>query len=361
MGRSSRQQSVYLEGQARPNEQQLAFTLWSGGGSAADPDSGQQVRVEGGQTYTRQGADPWQKVTSFSDSFAPGGDPMAFLAGAKNVMLQPPAASDRGLTRYTFELDGPWEAFIRLSGTLAVRIGKLIQLDVVLQQAQIGTTGAFSGLVSNLLLQIRTNWKLSLSNIQFDNTRLYVDSGTLITPGGVHCTVQHVQLDGTSPYIHFSGGDICGLSGVEFSVDEGEFGLEVQPIDLLLTANSSRTLTITVTSVHTATDTVNLGLSNPPIGLVYAFSSTLLQPGQSATLTLIDTPLLSDGDYTLNVTGVDVSQTLTSTVTLHVDKPQLDLQAAPNAQTIRPGATAVYTLNLPAPVGLCRCTYRAMI
>lgn len=241
-----------------------------------------------------------------------------------------------------------WEVFIKIKGTLALRIGKLIKLDVDLSQAQIGTSGAFSGIVNSLLLQIRTNWQLSLSNVQFDNTHLYVGTGTLIAPGGIHCTVQQVQIDGKSPYIHFNGGEACGLPKEEVLADDGEFVLAVQPLELALTTQVSRTVDITVTGINTATDAVSLDLINPPIGLVYAFDSTLVQPGQSTRLTLTDTALLMNGEYALHLTGVDISDTQTTTVRLHVDKPQFQVQAAPPAQVIRPGATAIYTVQVSA-------------
>jgi hypothetical protein len=135
VGRSSREDRLYLEGEVNLPERTMFLTLWQGG-SVLNPRDGVEVRVEGDRAYGRQVGAPWQEISDFSDAFAPGNDLMAYLAGAKNVRelgtetrsLPSPAAPlptrERGdapspqggegwgeggitFTRYAFDVDGP--------------------------------------------------------------------------------------------------------------------------------------------------------------------------------------------------------------------------------------------------------------
>ncbi|MDF1514164.1 MAG: thrombospondin type 3 repeat-containing protein [Anaerolineae bacterium] len=103
-GRSSKIQSVYLEGEADIPARHLRLTLWSQGGSVLDEVSGVDIKVEGDRAYARQGLHDWREINNFTEFFAPQGDFMAFLAAATNVrQVSDPAST---LTRYTFDIDG---------------------------------------------------------------------------------------------------------------------------------------------------------------------------------------------------------------------------------------------------------------
>jgi len=108
VGRGSRSDALYLEGQNDLRAQRLELTLWSQGGSALNVDSGVSLRTEGGKTYTRRGDDPWQESDNFTESFAPQGDFLSYLAAIRDVTTG--ATETRGgitFTRYTFTMDGP--------------------------------------------------------------------------------------------------------------------------------------------------------------------------------------------------------------------------------------------------------------
>ncbi len=94
-----------------PNDQ-MEMTFWQD--NSYDPNSGAAIRVEGSQTYGRVGQDEWQEVDNITDFAAPGGDPMAFLAGMNNVAIGETRQHILGegtesfsleLTQYTFDLD----------------------------------------------------------------------------------------------------------------------------------------------------------------------------------------------------------------------------------------------------------------
>lgn len=108
VGRQSRTDTVHLEGGVDFEARAMRFTLWSQGGNVLDPDSGAQVRISEDGAFARQGDAGWQPVPDFSAAFAPDGDFLAYLHGARGIQ-----EAERGrqggiaYTRYTFELNGP--------------------------------------------------------------------------------------------------------------------------------------------------------------------------------------------------------------------------------------------------------------
>jgi hypothetical protein len=108
VGRTSRTQQMYLEGQNDLRSKQMAFTLWAEGGSVLQAESGVSVRMEGGKTFARRGAGEWEVVDEVTGAFAPQGDFLNFLSAVKDVRALP--QETRGgiaFTRYTFTLDSP--------------------------------------------------------------------------------------------------------------------------------------------------------------------------------------------------------------------------------------------------------------
>ncbi len=110
VGRSSRQDTLHIEGQANLADRTLLMTLWQGGGSVLNARDGVEVRVEGDRAYGRPLGGTWEEIPDFSGSFAPDNDLLAYLAGAKNVRQEEtsaPSSLAPGYTRYRFEVDGP--------------------------------------------------------------------------------------------------------------------------------------------------------------------------------------------------------------------------------------------------------------
>ncbi|MCB0003767.1 MAG: thrombospondin type 3 repeat-containing protein, partial [Anaerolineae bacterium] len=108
VGRSSKTQRVYIEGETDLAARTLQLALWSQGGSVMDASTAAQIKVEGEKAFTRQGESDWQETENFTGGFAPGGDFLTFLEAATNIELADAAAGDgSGLTRYTFDIDGP--------------------------------------------------------------------------------------------------------------------------------------------------------------------------------------------------------------------------------------------------------------
>ncbi|MFZ0547184.1 MAG: LamG-like jellyroll fold domain-containing protein, partial [Candidatus Promineifilaceae bacterium] len=109
---STQKSQAHIEGQTDLTADVMELTLWKGSGSVLLPETGTQIKVEGGTTYARQGTGAWQLVDDFSGTFAPGGDFTAFLVAAENVVRYAPETKstplgDMTITRFTFDISGP--------------------------------------------------------------------------------------------------------------------------------------------------------------------------------------------------------------------------------------------------------------
>ena len=120
-GRTSRQEMLHLEGDMDLPAHAIGMSLWKDG-NVLNPRDGLEVRIGG----------TWQEMDDFSDAFAPGGDLMAYLAGAKNVKRENmDSGSTFDVSRFTFDLDGPsfalylrdqLEAYLRERGELPLNL-----------------------------------------------------------------------------------------------------------------------------------------------------------------------------------------------------------------------------------------------
>ncbi|MCO5189956.1 MAG: hypothetical protein M9918_17410 [Anaerolineae bacterium] len=109
-GSQPKLQIVGVEGSADLPNEMLTMTFWQNAGF--DPNTGIGVRVTNGKTEARRGQDEWVEVDDVTQMFAPGGDPLGFLAGVENVTVGESRAIDLGgttieSTQYLFDIDGP--------------------------------------------------------------------------------------------------------------------------------------------------------------------------------------------------------------------------------------------------------------
>ncbi len=148
VGRTSKQDSMHLDGQVNLPDQQLHLTLWSQGGSVLNASSGVEVQVDGDHAQARQGAQDWQEINNFTGAFAPQGDFMAYLAAAKDVQRtlipSPSSSQGEGFTRFTFRIDGPgYAAYVRdqLEQTLADKGELPVGVSLDLPQTYVDMAG----------------------------------------------------------------------------------------------------------------------------------------------------------------------------------------------------------------------------
>lgn len=117
VGRSAREDRLYLEGQTNLPQREMLLTLWRDGGNVATGRDGVEVRIKGDEAYGRTSGADWQKIPDFTGAFAPEQDALAYLAGAKNVKHvesregsveseAPSTFNSPHYTLYSFDLDG---------------------------------------------------------------------------------------------------------------------------------------------------------------------------------------------------------------------------------------------------------------
>ncbi len=111
-GRGTKEQRLYLEGQADLRAGSLEMTMWSRGGSVLDGSGGVEVRVDRDGAQARQSGSEWQSIPDFSGALAPERDFMAFLVAAEGVHEVP--SLQAGRRQFDFSLDGPgFAAYVR--------------------------------------------------------------------------------------------------------------------------------------------------------------------------------------------------------------------------------------------------------
>lgn len=111
-GRAPEEVRFGIEGAIDLLAETMEMTLWPNG--SFDPQRGVTLRVEDGVAYGRAGNQgEWEPVEGLVDLFAPGGDPLGFLAAAQAVTYAGEKvtslgsdSTERTFRRYTFRVDG---------------------------------------------------------------------------------------------------------------------------------------------------------------------------------------------------------------------------------------------------------------
>ncbi len=107
-GKSSRVETLYLDGNTDRMEGSLFMRIWQNGGSVNNPADAAEIRVSGTAAFGRVSGGEWHPLDNFTGSFAPGNDLLGFLAAAQNVQTLTGAVTESvNVQRYTFDLSGP--------------------------------------------------------------------------------------------------------------------------------------------------------------------------------------------------------------------------------------------------------------
>ncbi|MEM7127834.1 MAG: LamG-like jellyroll fold domain-containing protein [Chloroflexota bacterium] len=111
IGQPPKKDNLAAQGQFDNLADELSFTFWLDG--SFNPDTAIDVRSDGEKTWSRQGQGEWEEVQDVSGTFAPNGDPLAFLNGMRNIQdagpdirAFPNADIELVFHRYTFDFDG---------------------------------------------------------------------------------------------------------------------------------------------------------------------------------------------------------------------------------------------------------------
>lgn len=126
IGRFSKTTSLYLEGQNDLRGEALQLAIWGGGINVLDQSSAYQMRLSDGRVETRVGDGEWQPGSDLNVGMAPGGDFLAFLDVATDVVVADNRANPE-YTIYQFNVDGHAYAqrLAQTSQDYLVRTGQL--------------------------------------------------------------------------------------------------------------------------------------------------------------------------------------------------------------------------------------------
>jgi hypothetical protein len=115
-GKDARLEQFFVEGTANRLEESLFMQMWRSG----QENQAISVQFHDGKSFGRVGNGEWEEVNGLSDLFAPGGDPLALLAGAEDIRyggeetrsFRAPMGTDGveialTFTRYDFDFNGP--------------------------------------------------------------------------------------------------------------------------------------------------------------------------------------------------------------------------------------------------------------
>ena len=106
VGRSSQTQNYFLQGAVDREAESLSLMLWQNEGNLASGQNGFEMHIQDGRAYGRSIGGTWQEIDDFSGIFAPGSDPLAYLAGAENLQPLSSAGLPAGVQAFSFEMDG---------------------------------------------------------------------------------------------------------------------------------------------------------------------------------------------------------------------------------------------------------------
>jgi hypothetical protein len=157
--------------------------------------------------------------------------------------------------------------------------------------------------------------------------------------------------------IQATGGGVTKTLTFNLTVLQPGVAVAAAPAAQTIGAGQSKSFAVTATGTNGLADPIDLSLAGVPAGLLYSFDRYRVLPGGSATLVMTDTNLLADGQYTLGLVGAAGLVSTRTPITLTVDKPGFDLQAAGARLRVQPGSRSALALNLTgrrwtAPVAL---------
>jgi len=130
------------------------------------------------------------------------------------------------------------------------------------------------------------------------------------------------------------------------------FGLSGSPESQTVAAGSSTTFTVSTTAFNNFSGNIALSVSGLPSGVSASFSPSTVAVGSSSTLTVSTTTGTLTGGFNINITGTSGLLTNTITVTVNVTGgASFTLAATPNSQSVNPGASTQYVINMSTVSG----------
>ncbi len=147
-----------------------------------------------------------------------------------------------------------------------------------------------------------------------------------------------------------SGGGEDRALQFDITIQEPTFALNPAPAAITIDEDGENvSVNVSAASFFGESDPVHLSIGGIPVGLLYDWSSRVVNAGGgNVTLTCTDTVLLENGTYTLTLSGEDGENTKTADVVLTVEKPGFTLTTEQSHKLALHGETVTFTLDLAA-------------
>ncbi|HNT78189.1 MAG TPA: hypothetical protein PKH77_24510, partial [Anaerolineae bacterium] len=250
VGLNSTVDHIYIEGTTDAAARAMQLKLWSQGGSTATGDDSLELRVESGQSWGRIAGGEWQPLedgaASF-DLFAPGGDPLGYLAAAQDITrLDTQTRAGVTFERYSFRLDGPtFAAHMRdLMEDELSRKGELppgLSLDMT--RTYLDMTGSGEIWIDSAGLPLRM-----VVNARFPPDRLEQVEATITTDFMDWKTDSATGVGGAGK-ADFIGAALAQVRDPRFGVQACLMAAVLSGVALLITVRSSRLYAAVVIAV----------------------------------------------------------------------------------------------------------------
>ncbi|MCF6212223.1 MAG: S8 family serine peptidase [Gammaproteobacteria bacterium] len=175
---------------------------------------------------------------------------------------------------------------------------------------------------------------------------LILDRMPLLSIGGLKSQL----MDSTDQIPALSGITISGgrLNIAAALAYNPNFSVTVAPLSQSVLPGETTTYTVTVTSLGDTTEQVTLSLDSLDIGISANLADTLLTPpvggSITTTLTVTTTPDIARGYFFVKILTVDDTDQVFSstTATLKVLRPDVDISISPSKQEVGPGGSTTY-------------------
>jgi spore maturation protein SpmB len=125
-----------------------------------------------------------------------------------------------------------------------------------------------------------------------------------------------------------------------------DFSVAATPSSQNVSQGNSTSYTVNVTPSNGFTGSVSFSASGLPSGATASFSPTSVSGSGSSTMTVNASSSTAADTYPLTITATSGSLTHTAPVNLTVTIPDFSVTATPSSQTVAPGKSTSYTVNV---------------
>ena len=217
------------------------------------------------------------------------------------------------------------------------------------------TANALNGFTGTVNLSVGSTCPSGLV-CAFGSTSIAAGSSTTLTVSGTDSVQSSSTFSITVTGTTSSGLTHTANASLTVNPPPPDFSISATPGSETVTAGTSATYTVSITSLNGFTGSVNLNVSGFPSGATASFSSN--PTISSSTLTISTGGTTPSGTYPLTITGTytDTNGTLTHTTTVDLtvngtSSGDFSLSPSPTSQSVTQGSGTSYSVTVSASGG----------